>query len=164
MATMLKEKGSKLEFLTIPPTITERIVSDPRFLETIQATGNPAFQNEAGYLGQIAIGGSNSRVDLWEYDPALVGTKQSSDSTPVTWLPVWGGRYGMSWNNGTWLPIYFRVDDGFEVKVDHGIDSTQEVLRPNETRVITAGSAGTSFPGDFNHLVMGLCVTSHAHG
>lgn len=164
LMTLLKDKHSRGEFVAFPSVITERLVNDPRFLETIQATGNPAFESESGFLGQIAVGGSNKRIDAWEYDSALIGVKQSvGDTTAATWLPIFAGRYGQTWNHGTWLPFYLRVDDGFEVVTNAGVGGTPEVLRPNETRVITAGSAGTSFPGNFTDLVMGLAVIDQAH-
>lgn len=162
MAQLMKDKYGRLEFLAIPSTLTEKWARDPRFVDMTQNTGNPAFQSERGYLGQISIGGSNQRVDLWEYDPANLSAKTSGDGTPVTIVPVFGGEYGGTWNLGIYNPYYVRVDDGFEV-VDGIGTGPSNVLRPNETRVITTGSKGSSWPGDFNKLVIGMCVMSHDH-
>jgi hypothetical protein len=158
LASLAKEKKSKLEYVTIPSKITELMFRDSRFLESIQETGKPKFQSENGYLGQISIGGSESRTDLWEYDSALMGTKVTADGTPRTVLPILGGKYGQAWNQGIWTPFYMRVDDGFEV-VQRGTGNVN-VLRPNETRVITVGASGASFPGNPNDVVMGLAVVA----
>jgi len=162
LATLLKAKYSKLEYFCAPPKVTEYFFRDNRFLDMTMATGNPAFQNENGYLGQIAIGGSNQRVDLWEYDPAILGTKATVDATPRDMHVVFGGAYGRAWNQGIFSPVYMRVDDGMEVVAGIGTGASN-VLRPNETRVITVGSRGSSFPGDFHHIVMGQISLGFAH-
>jgi hypothetical protein len=163
LASLLKDKKSKLEWICWPTKITEYIARDARFLETIQATGNPEFQSESGYLGQIAIGGTNGRTDVWEYDMALSqSTKQTGDVGLYTILPIYGGRYNSVWNLGMYTPLYFRADEGMEVAVDRGTGDS-ETLRPNETKMITAGTKGASFPGNYQDLVMALCVEDN-HG
>jgi hypothetical protein len=162
LATKLKEKDSKIEFFMAPPKITEYFFRDSRFLDMTLNTGNPAFQTESGFLGQIAIGGSNQRVDLWEYETDVLGTKASTDTTPRTLYPVFAGAYNRFWNQGIFSPFYMRVDDGQEVKDTIGTGGS-DVLRPNETRVITVGSRGSSFPGDYHHLVLGLISLNFAH-
>jgi len=162
LGTLLKNKGSKLEYVAMPASLTEFLFKDSRFLSTTEATGNPAFQSESGYLGQIAIGGSNSRVDVWEYDPSLLTAKQSTDDPVVALTVIYAGSYQKQWNLGIYTPYYIRVDDGFEVMTDVG-SGDSEVLRPNETRVITAGSRGSSFPGDYHHLVLGLVDLATGH-
>jgi len=162
LATLQKNKKSALEFVMIPPRITELLMKDSRFLSNFEQTGNPQFQTESGFLGQIAIGGSAGRVDLWEYQPEQLIAKVTTDTTPANMDVIYGGRYGRSWNLGRWLPTYFRTDDGREV-VARGIGGTS-VVRPNETTIITAGSAGSSFPGNHQDLSMLLCVNDTAHG
>jgi len=164
LGTMLKNNRSKMEFIMAPPIVTEFFQRDSRFLDMTQATGNPAFQSESGYLGQISIGGSNQKVDVWEYETDVLGTKQTADATPITVYPIFAGSYNRFWNMGIYSPTYMRVDDGMEVKADIGVGGTNtDVIRPNETRVITVGSRGSSFPGDMHHLVLGLVNTSVDH-
>ncbi len=162
LGTLLKDKDSKIEFFMAPAKITEFFFRDSRFLDMTLNTGNPAFQSENGFLGQISIGGSNQRVDLWEYETDVLGTKQTTDATPRTVYPVFAGSYNRFWNQGIFSPFYMRVDDGMEVKTGIGTGAS-DVVRLNETRVITAGSRGASFPGDFHHLVTGLISIGFAH-
>lgn len=154
MGTMLKNNRSKMEFFMAPPIITEYFMRDSRFLDMTMSTGNPAFQGENGYLGQISIGGSSQKVDVWEYETDVLGAKATTDTVPIVVYPVFAGAYNRFWNMGIFSPTYMRVDDGMEVKAvgTGGVD----VIRPNETRVITVGSRGSSFPGDMHHLVLGL--------
>lgn len=164
LASALKANNSALEYFMAPPIVTEFFFRDSRFADMTIATGNPAFQSENGYLGQISIGGSNQKVDIWEYETAVLGTKQSADTTPRTLYPVFGGAYGRAWNQGVYSPFYMRVDDGMEVKADIGVGGAGvDVIRPNETRVITVGSRGSSFPGDFHHMALGLISLGFAH-
>ena len=162
LATLLKNKKSEMQYICWPTKITELIARDARFLETIQATGNPAFQSESGYLGQIAIGGTSGRTDVWEYDASLLATKQTGDVGTYDMLPMFAGRYGGAWNLGMYSPLYMRVDDGRQVIADaagSGIDT----VRTNETRIITAGTRGSSFPGNYQDLVMGIGIEAQ-HG
>jgi hypothetical protein len=157
LATLLKDKKSKCEYVAWPTKITELISRDARFLEMIQATGSIQFQSENGYLGQIAIGGTNGRTDVWEYDSSLLDTKLTGDVGTWPMLPIFAGKYGRAWNLGMYTPLYMRVDDGREVVAAIGTGDSN-VTRVNETRVITAGTKGSSFPGNFNDLVMGLAM------
>lgn len=163
LAQLAKNKGSKLEYIAIPGSMCETWAKDARFLDTTKTTGNPAFQNEKGYLGQISIGGSNQRVDLWEYNTALTLAKESTDTTPRAYEVIYGGMYGKAWAQGILTPFYLRVDDGYEVLARGTGGTPSDVIRINETRVITAGSRGTSFPLDYHHLVLGFIVKTFAH-
>jgi hypothetical protein len=163
LATELKDKKSKMDFLLCPPALTKNFFKDPRFLDMTKQTSNPAFQGETGYLGQINIGGSASKVDLWEYDTDLLVAKESTDAGTYALDVLFAGSYGKFWNQGIYSPTYMRVDDGMEVVDGIGVGGAN-VIRPNETRVITVGSRGASFPGDWHHLVMGLVSRSQAHG
>jgi hypothetical protein len=164
LGTLLKNKGSEIQYVAWPPIITEFLIRDGRFLETIQATGNPAFQSETGYLGQIAVGGSNKRVDCWEYDGSLLSAKATTDSTPYPITGIFAGKYADAWNLGVYSAPYLRVDDGREVvaRVDDG--SAVSTVRPNETRILTVGSRGSSFPGNYADIVLGLAMLTKDHG
>ena len=77
-------------------------------------------------------------------------------------IPMFAGKYGAAWNLGMYSPLYMRVDDGRQVVADaagSGIDT----VRPNETRIITAGTRGSSFPGNYQDLVMGVGIETQ-HG
>ena len=101
-------------------------------------------------------------MDIWEYETDVLGTKLTTDGTPRTVYPVFAGSYNRFWSQGVFSPFYMRVDDGMEVISGIGT-AASDVIRPNETRVITVGSRGASFPGDYHHLVMGLISIGFAH-
>jgi hypothetical protein len=151
---LLKAKKSKAEFVLLPEKLSKVLTNDARFPNNTIATGLPEFQNENGYLGRINIYGTATMVDLWEYSQDLFGQQDSDDATPCKLDVVFVGSYGKFWNLGVYSPFYARVDEGYEVVANRGVVTGFSTLRANETKVITTGSKGSSFPGDYHHLAM----------
>jgi hypothetical protein len=131
-------------------------------------SGEAKFQSEDGYLGQIAIGGSTSMVDLWiaphGFVPSVVSDRTTTNTgTGITQqdtvFPIFGGKYGGGWNQGVFTPFTLRVDDGMESRSDGAVNR----LRPTETKVTTASQKGSSWPGNYNDVViLWECRTAHA--
>lgn len=150
LASLLKDKNSALEYVILSDSKqTERLFKDGRFLDARMMTGNPKFQDERGYLGRVAIGGSSTQTDVWEAPNGLVEAWDSDDTPTADVLtPIIGGRYGRAWHHGVLTPLNMRVDRGMEVKAA-GVGSAN-VLRDNETMVITTSTKGSSWPGDYH--------------
>jgi hypothetical protein len=157
LGTLLKNKGSKMEYIVLSDSrITERLMKDARMANLTIRTGDPKFQNEEGYLGQIAIGGSSTFTDLWESPNGLIIPRATDDATgvggPFDAYPIIGGAYGRGWHQGVFSPISARIDEGFEV-VDIGTPPPRR-LRPSESKVLTTSSKGSSWPGDYHHIAI----------
>jgi hypothetical protein len=154
LATLLKKKRSKIEYIILTDSrMTERMFKDSRFLDARLQTGNPRFQDETGFIGRISIGGSSSQTDIWEAPEGLFNVRATDDDTPTEVLPIIAGRYGRGWTHGVFTPASMRVDKGFEVVTDAGVGDS-EVLRDNETTVITTSSKGSSWPGDYHDFAI----------
>lgn len=155
-----KMKKSKPEFLLMPKKLTRLLFKDARMSNQQILTGQTKFQDEAGYLGQINIVGTTSVVDVWEYDEELFGQQTLDDASACKVDVVFCGAYGKFWNLGVFTPFYLRVDEGYEV-LTSGVGGAS-VLRNNETKVLTSGSKGSSFPNDYHHLSL-LLWTDRVH-
>ena len=152
LGTLLKNKGSTLEYVILTDSLqTERLFRDANMRNLQIRTGDLKFQDATGYLGKLAIGGSVSYVDLWEAPVGHIPSRATTDAAPITVYPIIGGKYGMAWNQGIFSPLTMRIDEGFEAVADAGSVAR---LRPTQSKVTTASSKGSSWPGDYHHLVI----------
>lgn len=158
----LKVKGGIPEFVLLPQKLSRILFKDARLINTQILTGTTKFQDENGYLGRVNIIGTTSTVDVWEYPEELFGQQTLDDVSACKADVVFVGSYGKFWNLGVFSPFYLRVDEGYEVVADRGVTTGFSTLRSNETKVLTSGSKGSSFPGDYHHLVC-LLWTDRAH-
>lgn len=163
IGSLLKEKHSKLEYVILTDSrLTERLFRDSRIADMTVRTGDPVFQSEDGYLGQVAVAGSSTFVDIWEAPANLIPFRATDDTTggAKNAYPIICGAYGKGWHQGVFSPVSMRVDEGFEV-VDEVADLGR--LRPSESKVLTTSSKGSTWPGDYNHIsiLWGMLDTGH---
>lgn len=161
VATLLKNKHSALEFACISESrVTERLMKDARMANLEIRTGDPVFQSEDGYLGQIAILGSSTFCDLWEAPNGLIPLRPTDDTAADDAFPIICGKYGEGWHQGVFSPVSMRVDEGFEA-LDDAASVTR--LRPTESKVLTTSSKGSSWPGDYNHIAILWAMLDDGH-
>lgn len=157
LASLMDEKHSQLQYIILTDSVQkENLFRDADMRNLTIRSGEAKFQSEDGYLGQIAIGGSSSFVDLWiaphGFVPSVTGdTTATTYTTGTTLYPIFGGKYGGGWNQGVFTPFNLRVDDGMESRTDG--DSVNR-LRPTETKVTTASQKGSSWPANYNDVVI----------
>jgi hypothetical protein len=159
LAELMKAKNRRLEWIAVTPGIATMLAKDSRFQNTLYKTGTIRFQDEGGYLGRVAIGGTNNSVDLWEIPNNAIAAKTTDDAVAITHL-VFGGEYRKTGVIGQFAPFGLFVDEGFEVKAV-GVGGSS-VLRRNDTKVLTTKSVQAVAPWDTEALV--LCqIVNTAH-
>ncbi len=159
-AELMVKKDRELEYVAVTPELLTRLTKDERFLDAFKLTGYFKFQGEGCFMGQVAIGGSASVVDLWLIPPKSLSAKQTDDTSPVEITDlIMGGQYKKSGIIAPYGQFGLMVDDGFTTKTVN----SKTVLRRNDSKVLTTKSVQGVVPSDVEALVMIYCVkTAHA--
>jgi len=161
MAELQKKKGHKLEFVALSTILTTNLVKDDRMISADKVTGKPQFQNENGYLGQINIGGSAGKVDVWEIPDNSIASKTTADTVSIVGVII-GGEYRQTCIYAPYAPFGIFVDKGFEVVSDTIHGAAVSTLRMNDTQVITSKSVECIAPWDTEAAVIAQVVaTAH---
>lgn len=157
LAELMREKegNRQFDYIAVNPKMLTLLAKDSRFLNAFDLTGEIRFNGEYCFMGKIAIGGSTSMVDVWLVPNGSLGPKQTEDTSPIEVQGlIFGGSYGGS---GIIMPFDapgIMIDDGFEVVTEGG----KQVLRRNDTKVLTTKSCVGIVPSDMENLVMAIVV------
>jgi hypothetical protein len=159
LAEMMKNKNRKLEWVALTSVAATMLSKDDRFINSQYKTGNVRFQDETGFMGRVPIGGTSTFVDVWAIPDGALAAKTTADSPAlaITGM-IFGGEYRKTGIIAPYAPFSLVVDDGFEVVA---VD-TVNVLRRNDTKVLTSKSVQAVAPWDTEALVLGfLMATAH---
>jgi hypothetical protein len=159
LAEMMKNKNRKLEWVALTSVAATMLSKDDRFINSQYKTGNVRFQDETGFMGRVPIGGTSTFVDVWAIPDGALAAKTTADSPAlaITGM-IFGGEYRKTGIIAPYAPFSLVVDDGFEVVA---VD-TVNVLRRNDTKVLSSKSVQAVAPWDTEALVLGfLMATAH---